>query len=221
MMGSRSAPLLRSLVAAAAGAFMVADVASGWAQSQRPANPRGQESRGAEAARSKSPRPERADRSNNLDFLFEALKAAPDSDSAKAVENRILALWQVSGSDTADLLMSRVRQAVDTKDLDLGLQLLDAIVELRPEYVEGWNRRATLNFLKKDFGASLADLRQVLAREPRHFGALVGLGIILQEIDEEKMALQVLRRARELHPHLARIDELISSLVEKVEGRGI
>lgn len=172
-------------------------------------------------ARGKHTRPNSPDRTNNLDFLFGALKAAPDEASAKAVEARILALWQASGSDTADLLMNRAKQAVDGKDVELGIRLLDSIVEIRPEYAEAWNRRATLHFMQKDFFASIADLRQVLAREPRHFGAMVGLGMILQEFGEEKMALQVFRRALELHPHLPRIGDLVKTLTEKVEGRPI
>ena len=175
---------------------------------------------GAERS-AKHPRPNNVDRSKDIDFLFGALKAAPNAEAAKAVETRILALWQASGSATADLLMGRVKQAVDRKDLDLALQLLDGIVEIRPAFVEGWNRRATLNFLKKDFGAALEDLRQVLAREPRHFGALVGLGMILQELGEDKMALTALRRALEIHPHLPRVEEQVKALEEKVEGRPI
>ena len=95
------------------------------------------------------------------------------------------------------------------------------MVEIKPDYVEAWNRRATVHFLKKDYGASLADIRQVLAREPRHFGALSGLGLIMQELGEEKRALDVFRRAMELHPHIERIPDLVKSLTEKVEGRDI
>ena len=90
--------------------------------------------------------PQRGDRTKNLDFLFEALKAAPDADSAKLVESRIWALWLASGSDTADLLMTRVKTAIDAKDAKLAIQLLDAVVELKPDYIEAWNRRATIHF---------------------------------------------------------------------------
>src|SRR5437667_657901 len=94
----------------------------------------------------KLPRLPRGDRTKNLEFLFEALKAAPDADSAKLVEGRIWALWLASGSDTADLLMSRVKTAIDGKDTNLAIELLNAVIELRPDYVEAWNRRATLHF---------------------------------------------------------------------------
>jgi tetratricopeptide (TPR) repeat protein len=169
----------------------------------------------------KLPKVARGDKTKNLDFLFEALKAAPDADAAKLVEGRIWAIWFHSGSDTAELLMNRVKTAVDGKDVELGIRLLDAIVELKPDYVEAWNRRATLHFLNKDFAKAIADIRQVLAREPRHFGALSGLGIIFQEIGEEKFALDAFRRALAVNPHLQKIPDFVKTLTEKVEGRDI
>src|SRR3982750_4239520 len=84
-----------------------------------------------------------ADRTRGLDFLFGALKAAPDEASAKHVEARIWALWMQTSSDTAALLMSRAKAAMDAKNADVALKLLDAVIKLRPEYVEAWNRRAT------------------------------------------------------------------------------
>ena len=167
------------------------------------------------------PRPQRGDRTRNLDFLFGALKAAPDAESAKQVENRIWALWLASGSDTANLLMTRAKTAIEGGDLDLAIKVLDSIVKLKPDYVEAWNRRATLHYMRKDFGASLEDIRQVLSREPRHFGAMSGLGMILQEFGDEKRALEVFRRALEVHPNLQKIPDLVKTLSEKVEGRGI
>jgi tetratricopeptide (TPR) repeat protein len=169
----------------------------------------------------KLPRVARGDRTKNLDFLFEALKIAPDADAAKLVESRIWALWHASGSDTTDLLMTRVKAAADGKDLNLAIELLNAVIELRPDYVEAWNRRATLHFTNKDYSASLADIRQVLAREPRHFGALSGLGIIMQEFGEEKLALEAFRRALAVNPHLQKIPDFVKTLTEKVEGRDI
>ena len=169
----------------------------------------------------KVPRAQLGDRTRNVDFLFDALKIAPDDDSAKAIENRIWALWMASGSDTADLLMSRVRQAADQKEYDLALRLLNAIIEIRPSYTEAWNRRATIYFLKRDFRNSLADIEQVLVREPRHFGALAGLGTILEEFGDEKHALEAFRKALAVYPRLQGIGERVKTLTEKVEGRDI
>jgi tetratricopeptide (TPR) repeat protein len=167
------------------------------------------------------PRAQQGDRTRNLDFLFGALKAAPDADTAKQVEARIWALWMASGSDTATLLMTRTKTAIEANDLDLAIKLLDALVQIKPDYVEAWNRRATIHYMRKDFGQSLEDIRQVLSREPRHFGAMSGLGMILQEFGDEKRALEVFRRALEVHPNLPRIPDLVKTLSEKVEGRGI
>ena len=169
----------------------------------------------------KVPRAPKGDRTKNLDFLFEALKAAPDADAAKLVEGRIWSLWLASGSDTADLLMSRVKTATEAKDTKLALQLLDAVIQLRPDYVEAWNRRATIHFADKDYSKSLADIRQVLAREPRHFGALTGLGVIMQEFNEDKLALEAFRRALAVNPHLQKVPDFVKTLTEKVEGRDI
>jgi tetratricopeptide (TPR) repeat protein len=167
------------------------------------------------------PRAQTGDRTQNLDRLFEALKVAPDAESAKFVENRIWAIWLASGSDTANLLMSRVKIAVDGKDHDLAIKLLDAIIDIMPDFVEAWNRRATIYYTKRDFGRAIEDIRQVLVREPRHFGALSGLGIIMQELGDEKRALEAFRRALAIHPKLERIPELAKKLADTVDGRDI
>jgi tetratricopeptide (TPR) repeat protein len=167
------------------------------------------------------PRAQRGDRTRNLDFLFEALKIAPDAASAKHIEDRIWAVWIGSGGDTANLLMTRVKVATESQNVDLALKLLDAVVEIRPDYVEAWNRRATIYYMKKDLGRSLADLQQVLMREPRHFGAMAGLGLILQELGDDKRALDIYRRLMAVHPHMQRIPDMLKTLQTKVEGRDI
>jgi tetratricopeptide (TPR) repeat protein len=162
-----------------------------------------------------------ADRARGLDFLFGALKAAPDEASARHVEARIWALWMQTPSDTAALLMVRVKAAMDAQQMDVALKLLDAIIKLRPDYTEAWNRRATLYYLQNDYARSLADIQQVLAREPRHFGALAGLGMIMQDLGDEKRALEAFRKALAINPHLEKVPELVKQLTEKVEGRDI
>lgn len=162
-----------------------------------------------------------ADRTRGLDFLLGALKAAPDEDSARHVEARIWALWLQTPSDTAALLMTRAKAAMDVQNMDVALQLLDAVVKLRPDYIEGWNRRATLHYLKNDYVRALEDIQQVLVREPRHFGALAGLGMIMQELGDDKRALDAFRKALAVNPHLEKVPELVKQLSEKVEGRDI
>ncbi|MGH6677154.1 MAG: tetratricopeptide repeat protein [Xanthobacteraceae bacterium] len=161
------------------------------------------------------------DPSSNLDTLFAALKIAPNAESAKAIESQIWAVWMISGSDTCNLLMARVKIAIETKDYNLALKLLDAIVEIKPDYVEAWNQRATVYYLKNDYAHAIADLGEVLAREPRHFGALSGLGMILQELGDDKDALKAYRDALKIDPHLEHIPDAVRELSRKVEGRNI
>jgi tetratricopeptide (TPR) repeat protein len=167
------------------------------------------------------PKAQRGDKAQNLDRLFEALKVAPDQESAKFIENRIWAIWLSSPSDTANLLMGRAKTAAEAKDFNLAIKLLDTIIELRPDFAEAWNRRATVLYSKKELGRAIADIQEVLAREPRHFGALSGLGIIFQELGDDKRAVEVYRRALAIHPRLERIPDLIKKLAEKVDGRDI
>jgi len=101
------------------------------------------------------------------------------------------------------------------------LKLLDAVIKLRPDYVEAWNRRATLYYLKNDYARSLEDIHQVLIREPRHFGALAGLGMIMQDVGDDKRALEAFRKALAVDPYLEKVPEMVKQLSEKVEGRDI
>src|SRR5262249_12787352 len=167
-------PLVRFAVAVTALALACGVPQAAPAQEARPPD--------AEPAQPHAPptklrRPQRGDRTQNLDFLFGALKAAPDTETAKAIEERIWALWFVSGSVTAARLRTLVKSSFDAKETELALQPLDAVIETNPDYVAAWNRPATIYFMKKDYGHALDDIPQVLAREPRHFGALSGLGL--------------------------------------------
>jgi Tfp pilus assembly protein PilF len=101
------------------------------------------------------------------------------------------------------------------------MELLDSIIQINPRYTEAWARRATLHFVQKDMYRSLADIRVVLAQEPRHYQALAGLGVILQDIGEDKRALEAYRRALEINPHLENIPDIVRRLKLKVEGRDI
>ncbi|MCC6947830.1 MAG: hypothetical protein IT539_08690 [Bradyrhizobiaceae bacterium] len=174
--------------------------------------------RGAEARPAPKPQPTRAQR---LEQLFVLLKQAPSVQVAQAIEARIEAMMLQSGSDTADLLIVRARTTIDAKDYDLSLQLLDSLIEIAPDFTEAYAQRATVHYLKKDLYRSLADLRVVVAREPRHFTAFAGLGVILNDIGEKKHALDAFRRAIALHPHIRQIPELMKRLTIEVEGREI
>jgi len=161
------------------------------------------------------------DPSKNLDFLFGALKAAPDASIAKAIEERIWAVWAVSRSDTANLLMLRARTALTGKDSDLAIKLLTAIIKIKPDYVEAWNERATLYYTRKDYGRALADIREVLKREPRHFGALAGLGQVELALGNKAAALNAFDQALAIDPYLGDVPKMAERLRKELAGKPI
>jgi tetratricopeptide (TPR) repeat protein len=214
----RSRQLSILLASALAAAVIVAGPAS--AQQQGPDKTPPTEQKKLPEAPEKLPRIG-ADRTRGLDFLFGALKAAPDQASAKHVEGRIWALWTQTPSDTTMLLMTRAKTAIEKKQPDVALKLLDKVVKLKPDYVEGWNRRATIYYLQNEYAKSMSDIREVLVREPRHFGALAGLGMIMQELGDDKRALDAFKKALEINPYLEKLPDMVKTLTEKVEGRPI
>jgi tetratricopeptide (TPR) repeat protein len=169
----------------------------------------------------RSQRPAKADRTARLNALFDALAKAPNAQIAKLVESKIEAAMMQSGSATADLLMTRARLTIEAKDNKLAFELLDAIIQITPNFVEARAQRATLYYATKDFARSLADIRMILSQEPRHYGALAGLGVILQDIGEDKRALEVFRRALAINPYMDMLPEMVKKLTIKVEGREI
>lgn len=156
-----------------------------------------------------------------LDDLFTRLAASKDEREAQGVARLIERRWARSGSDTADLLMTRAGDAIQAKDHALAIELLDRVLALEPGWAEAWYRRANAFYLADDPAAALADLRQVVAREPRHFGAWAGLGHILMSLDDKRGAVQAYRRALALHPHLERVKSLVERLGPEVDGRDI
>ena len=158
----------------------------------------------------------------DLDMLFKALEAAPDTDSGKFVAEKIMRIWATSKSDTVNLLMNRAVLALQqAKNIDVSIELLSAIIKINPEYFEARGRRGALYFQKGDMNSAMKDIRRVLAVEPRHFQVLVGLGNILQQVGEDKKALAVFRRVLQIYPQVEKIPEIVKTLEEKVEGRGI
>lgn len=153
-----------------------------------------------------------ADPEEVLDRLFAQLRAADGKETAAVLESAIQAMWLRSGSPTADVLMKQAAAAAEAKSYGPALAILDSVVELYPDFAEGWNRRATVHFLRGDYTSSLADIKQVLALEPRHYGALSGLGAIEKERGNGRAALRALRRARTVNPTLDNIDDRIREL---------
>lgn len=151
-------------------------------------------------------------RAEKLDALFETLKSAASTDEAETAEREILGLWSQSGSDTIDLLMAWTAMAIDDEDYPHALDLLDRITTQKPDFAEGWNRRATVYYLTDDYGRSIADIERVLALEPRHFGALSGLGTMLREMGEDERAIEAYEWALAIDPHLENVSEALAQM---------
>ncbi len=167
------------------------------------------------------PPPTRLSERERLDRLFERLKAAPTADAAKVVAQQIEQRFEKSGSDTADLLLQRAKQAIESKNLDLALDLLDFIMTLKPDWSEAYHRRAIVHFLLKDEESAMRDIRQSLAYEPRHFHALAGLGQLLQLMGNRKQAYQVYKRTLDIYPQFPDLEKIMERLKQEAEGQPI
>lgn len=161
------------------------------------------------------------DRARILEGLYAHLATADGEESAQLIAQSIERIWLYSGSETVSLLMERAIRAAEEKRLDLAIQLLDAVVELAPDYAEGWNRRALVHYMRDDFAVALGDLRRALALEPNHFKALDGLVQILREMGEKKAALKALQQLLAIHPHWQGGKQNLDELAREVEGQGI
>lgn len=153
-----------------------------------------------------------------LDTLFEALKRERDPEKAKGIASQIIAEMNDSGSATVNLLMQWSAEAIKEKKNAAALDFLDRVTLLDPAFAEGWNRRATLHYTMGDRRKSMADIAEVLKREPRHFGALAGLAGILMEAEDDELALKAWERYLNVYPADRDAQEAVSKLSEKIAG---
>ena len=173
------------------------------------------------SAKAPEAKPTPPPRPNTIEDLFERLAAAKDESEGKGIATLIERRWSRSGSDTADLLMSRAAEAAGQKDYALAIELLDRVLVLEPKWAEAWHRRANVFYLLDDPISAIADLRQALALEPRHFGAWTGLGHIFMASEDKRAALHAYERALNLHPQQPRIQKMVERLKPEVEGQDL
>ena len=153
--------------------------------------------------------------------LFAQLKQAQSAEDAQPIEQKLLALFRVSGSPSVDLLVTRVQTALSAADRKTAKQLIDAVTRIAPGYAEGWHIRAGLEHAADDDTAALVSLQKVILLNPRHFAALNRLGDMLQEYGDKAGALKLYRRALEVDPQLPGVGQKIRELTHSVEGRDI
>jgi tetratricopeptide (TPR) repeat protein len=179
---------------------------------------------GGDAAGSAKPGPPPAPAQTNrqkLDDLFTRLAASTDAAETSGLVAAIDRLQLDSGSSTGDLLMARAIAALGTRNLEIALTLLDKIIILEPEWAEAWNKRATVRYLMGDDQQSMSDIARVLVLEPRHFGALSGMGMILERRGFRDQALRAYRRALEVAPQLESVKNAVDRLQTAVDGQSL
>lgn len=152
--------------------------------------------------------------------LFSALREA-DGEAVTALELKIIQEWSKSGSPSMDLLLERGRKAMEAEDWDLAIDHLSALVDHAPGFAEGWNARATAFYRAGRFGEALGDIRQTLVLNPRHFGALSGLGIIMEQLGREDAALAAWQAVATLSPHRPDLEETIERLERSTLGQAL
>jgi tetratricopeptide (TPR) repeat protein len=161
------------------------------------------------------------EKSRLLSDLYAHLATADTPDAAKKIQATIERLWTHSGSDTVNLLMQRASKALGAKDHDQALKFMDYVVQLAPDYAEGFNRRAYIHFARNDMASAVGDLRRALALEPNHFRALDGLAQIWRQTGNAKGALSVVKQLLEIHPYWEGAARMAEELAREVEGQGI
>ncbi|MYE02238.1 MAG: tetratricopeptide repeat protein [Alphaproteobacteria bacterium] len=156
-----------------------------------------------------------------LSALFARLQQDLTPEEAAEVDRRIWLLWLHSEDKTVNRLMAQGMIAMQRGALDRALDRFNDIVERAPDFAEGWNKRATVLYMMGRHRESVADVQQVLNLEPRHYGALSGLGMILVALGREEDALEWLGRALELNPYLDGIRVLSDRIGERLKGKRI
>ncbi len=154
----------------------------------------------------------------SLDEMFMALAEAEPGE-AQRIEDRIVSAWSKSGSAAMDLLLQRGSDALDAGEFQAAVEHFTAAIDHSPDFAEAYHGRATAYYLLDYFGPALDDLRKTLVLEPRHFGALRGFAIILEQLEREEEALEVYERIMDIHPNLEQARPSMERLQEKLRGQ--
>ncbi|MDJ0950237.1 MAG: tetratricopeptide repeat protein [Alphaproteobacteria bacterium] len=156
-----------------------------------------------------------------LDGLFLRLHQTSDDGEAFALTQQIWQIWRQTEDAHATRMMAKGITAMHGQDYEEALSAFDEVVRVAPDFAEGWNKRATVHYLMDNLDASKEDIFETLRREPRHFGAISGLGLIFLEEGEEKLALGAFIKALKINPHLEDARGFVQVLKRKLGGQAI
>jgi tetratricopeptide (TPR) repeat protein len=154
-----------------------------------------------------------------LDGLFQRLQETRSPAEARTIEQQIWQLWLESGNPAVDRLMAQGIVAMREEHYDDDLRAFDRMVGQAPDFAEGWNKRATVHYLMGDWTASVLDIERTLALEPRHFGALFGLGLIYDALEQPEAALRSYEATLQLNPNSESARARIEELRRQLQGR--
>jgi tetratricopeptide (TPR) repeat protein len=152
-----------------------------------------------------------------LDDLFARLRWATSPTEIEALQNGIWQLWLATGDAALDKVLELGLRAMQADDYTIAITHFTHIIQIRPDFAEAWNKRATTYYLRGEYRASLADINETLRREPRHFGALWGQADILQQLGDARRALKSVNRLSIICPGLPGLREREHRLREQLE----
>lgn len=130
-------------------------------------------------------------------------------------EQGLWLLWGRSGDPAIDRRMAQGGEEMQAGNLPNAIEIFSAVVKARPAFAEGWNKRATAYYLAGEYDRSIADCREVLKRNPKHFGALSGMGLIYTKLEQYEEALKWFRKALDVNPNMAGVEMNIEQLRQK------
>jgi len=138
-----------------------------------------------------------------IDKLYVELKSAGSYEEARQIEQQLWDSWNVDSTNArARELMWLGIISMEQNELDSAVLMFDGVIKNDPDWAEGWNKRATINFFLGEYESSIRDIKETLVREPRHFGALTGMAHIFTAMEDDESAMIFFRRALSYHPYM-------------------
>ncbi|HEX3974232.1 MAG TPA: tetratricopeptide repeat protein [Stellaceae bacterium] len=153
--------------------------------------------------------------------LFVALKSTESPGWARTLEDEITHIWSQTPDSESQQLMEKGLTLMAEDEDEAALKAFDALIAHAPDFAEGWNKRATVEFLLGDYQASMVDIAHTLKLEPRHFGALAGLGEVELALGNKEAALNAFNQALAIDPHLGDVAEMADNLKKELAGKAI
>ena len=154
-----------------------------------------------------------------LDIIFDRIQTTVDNAKAEALTQLIWDIWHQSDNVVVNDLMSKGIEEMSVRNFKAALTAFDKMVEVDPDFAEGWNKRATVYYLMGKYRASMRDIERTLTLEPRHFGALSGLGLILMDIGNDGAALKAFEAALKINPHMPNLRTHVKDLRQRLRSK--